>query len=121
VPTKHVTACKSVAKATQVRILDPPRERWTASDLRKRGQGPFPSGPAESGFLPPFTAVCGRIVGGWILVPGWARRPQAPVRGGERLRSAVLRWARLATVGGWPLSWPTTVVGRRLARSSGIP
>jgi hypothetical protein len=44
--------CKSVAKATKVRILDPPHARRTAPDLRTRGQGPFPSHPAETHWIP---------------------------------------------------------------------
>src|SRR5215471_13928535 len=34
--------CKSVAKATKVRILDPPPGTTTAPDLRVRAPGPFP-------------------------------------------------------------------------------
>jgi hypothetical protein len=41
--------CKSVAKATKVRILHPPLARDRPRELRKRLPGPFSLGPAESG------------------------------------------------------------------------
>jgi hypothetical protein len=44
--------CKSVAKATKVRILDPPHARRTAPDLLQRGQGPFPSHPTQTHRIP---------------------------------------------------------------------
>ena len=40
--------CKSVAKATEVRILDPPQLRRAASDLLQRGRGPLLVRPAQS-------------------------------------------------------------------------
>ena len=40
--------CKSVAKATEVRILDPPRPGQTAPDQRKRRPGAVHVSPTES-------------------------------------------------------------------------
>src|SRR5258706_5733626 len=40
--------CKSVARATKVRILHPPPASRTAPDQRKRGSGAALVGPAES-------------------------------------------------------------------------
>ncbi|SCG78126.1 hypothetical protein GA0070613_6471 [Micromonospora inositola] len=55
--------CKSVAKATEVRILYPPPGAKTAPDQQKCGQGPILSGPTESSRCPPSLTVRGRIGG----------------------------------------------------------
>ena len=59
--------CKSVAKATKVRILHPPHGAETASDLRQRGRGPFSLSPAGSGVRQRDPSVCGRTVGRTIM------------------------------------------------------
>jgi hypothetical protein len=64
---RSAVPCKSVAKATQVRILDPPHGAETAPDLRKPGQGPFSLSPAVSGPQRPETTASGHIVGRSIL------------------------------------------------------
>ncbi|MEU4820152.1 pentapeptide repeat-containing protein [Micromonospora aurantiaca] len=46
-----LTHCKSVAKATEVRIHHPPPGARTARELRKRAPGPFSFGPRHSSAL----------------------------------------------------------------------
>src|SRR5262245_23153900 len=69
VPPRYAAGalCKSVAKATEVRILDPPHAVRTASDLRSRGQRPFPYGPIASRRRRPTPAAGGHMVGGTDL------------------------------------------------------
>jgi hypothetical protein len=65
--SRSQVACKSVAKATQVRILDPPRVGKSAPDLGRLGQGPILLGPGESGRVRPSTGVHGNIAGTRIM------------------------------------------------------
>jgi hypothetical protein len=55
--------CKSVAKATKVRILHPPPGKQTAPDQLEAGPGPFAVRPAESSQDRVSTAVHGHIAG----------------------------------------------------------
>jgi hypothetical protein len=84
--------CKSVAKATEVRILYPPHGAKSAPDLGFPGRGLILLGLARSSRIRPSTAPSGQIVGRSILavlvdggrlgrVLGRAGRPLGPTDG----------------------------------------
>ena len=89
--------CKSVAKASKVRILHLPPPAQTAPDLRKRRSGAVPSCPAMSDEIRASTAIRGLFL---------AKKTRGPPR------SPPQRQLALTT----PASWVSTHLVRRRVR-----
>src|SRR5256885_17122517 len=66
--------CKSVAKATKVRILHPPHQARTAPDLGELRWGSFLSSPTVSRWVSSSLAVRGASGGSlaWLAVGTWS-------------------------------------------------
>jgi len=73
-----VTNCKTVAKATVVRIHYPPRAPCSAPELGKPGRGPIFVGPVKSRPVPLSTAIHGNMAGTLDHVSGLVRTSRLP-------------------------------------------
>ena|SRR6266540_2044180 len=118
--------CKTVAKASEVRILHPPHAASTAPDQHVRGQGSILSSPVESSGVRLSTTGCGQIVGRWIAsvwrIPSPSTRPSGSGHApGAAITGPAGGTATTLAAPGVGLLGSPRVDGRRASRSRSAP